>query len=178
VLGLPSASARVRLDEIGQSYADTHGRVAEFSQSFAWPGKIVEVDLPHLAVVEGADHVLCDQRDCARRTPERPSEARDAEAIATDELRARCLAAGLRKVAANSLGPLGGMHDECADRLGPERSGYSAETVASFISQLRDCLATRPINRIVNQAPLCTAFDYYRSAGEVSDKRRDISTSI
>jgi hypothetical protein len=39
---------------------------------------------------------------------------------------------------------------------------------------LRDCLATRPINRIVNQAPLCTAFDYYRSAEEVSDKRRDI----
>jgi ESS family glutamate:Na+ symporter len=39
---------------------------------------------------------------------------------------------------------------------------------------LRDCLATRPINRIVNQAPLCTAFDYYRPAEEVSDKRRDI----
>ena len=39
---------------------------------------------------------------------------------------------------------------------------------------LRDCLATHPINRIVNQAPLCTAFDYYRPAEEVSDKRRDI----
>jgi hypothetical protein len=39
---------------------------------------------------------------------------------------------------------------------------------------LRDCLATRHINPIVNQAPLCTAFDYYRPAEEVSDKRRDI----
>jgi hypothetical protein len=44
----------------------------------------------------------------------------------------------------------------------------------SIEAQLRDCLATHPINRIVNQAPLCTAFDYYRSAEEVSDKRRDI----